>query len=107
MQDISPKRDYVYIDDICRAIECSVQNTENFHVFNVGCGKSCSVKEVVDMIQELLGTDKKVVSRNNVRKNELDDVVADTSKIREEWGWTPRFDLTSGLKAYVDLWAGD
>ena len=101
LQDLSPKRDYVYINDVCRAIECSIKNTKRFHVFNVGFGKSYSVEEVVDIIQKLLGTDKKVTSRNKVRKNELDDVVADTSKIREEWGWSPIFDLASGLSQYI------
>ena len=101
LQNLSPKRDYVYIDDVCRAIECSINNTKNFHVFNVGYGKSYSVGDVVDTIQSLLGTDKKVTSKNVVRKNELDDVIADISKIRKEWGWTPIFDLESGLSQYI------
>lgn len=101
LQDLAPKRDYVYINDVCRAIESSIMNTRSFHMFNVGFGKSYSVEEVVNTIQNLLGTDKKVTSKNVVRKNELDDVVADISKIREEWGWTPTFDLESGLSQYI------
>ncbi len=107
LQDLKPKRDYVYIKDACRAIECSVKNTKGFHVFNVGYGKSYSVEEVVGIIQELLNTNKRVLSRHTVRKNEMNDVVADISKIREEWGWNPKFDLISGLRQYVCLLAGD
>lgn len=103
LQDLKPKRDYVYIEDACRAIECSVKNTKGFHVFNVGYGKSYSVEEVVNIIQKLLNTNKRVLSRHTVRKNEMDDVVADISKIREEWGWEPKFDLISGLRQYIDL----
>lgn len=107
LQDLKPKRDYVYIGDVCRAIECSVKNTTGFHVFNVGYGKSYSVEEVVSIIQKLLNTNKRVLSKHTIRKNEMNDVVADISKIREEWGWNPKFDLISGLRQYVCLLAGD
>ena len=107
LQDLTPKRDYVHIGDVCRAIECSVKNTKGFHVFNIGYGKSYSVEEVVNIIQNLLNTDKRVLSKHNVRKNEIDDVVADISRIREEWGWKPQFDLASGLRQYVGVLAGD
>lgn len=98
IQDLEPKRDYVYIEDVCRAIELSIKNTQGYQVFNVGSGESYSVYRIIEMIQKEAGTDKKVLSQNNIRRNELSDVVADISAIRNKWGWGPVFSLKDGLR---------
>jgi nucleoside-diphosphate-sugar epimerase len=102
VQDLEPKRDYVHIDDVCHAIELSVQNTCGYHIFNIGSGKSYSVQEVIDKVQMEAHTEKKVISQNNIRRNELNDVIADISSIKKEWGWEPQVILAEGLKQCVE-----
>ena len=48
VDDLSPKRDYVYIDDLCSAIVKAINYKGNEHIFNIGSGKSYSVKEVIE-----------------------------------------------------------
>lgn len=102
VQDLMPRRDYIYIEDVCRAIEISIHKTGGYRLFNIGSGKSFSVGEVIEILQEIAGTKKQIISKNNVRKNELNDVVADISHIKNEWGWIPEIDLKTGLAKMME-----
>ncbi|MCI9421471.1 NAD-dependent epimerase/dehydratase family protein [Lachnospiraceae bacterium WCA-9-b2] len=102
VQDLEPKRDYVYIDDVCRAIELSVQKTKGYHLFNIGSGGSYSVREIIEKVQKAAGTKKSVSSVNKVRRNELNDVIADISSIQETWGWEPQITIEAGLLRCVE-----
>lgn len=97
VQDLMPRRDYIYIEDVCRAIEMSIHKTKGYQLFNIGSGRSFSVEEVIQILQEIAGTNKRITSKNSVRKNELNDVIADISHIKNEWGWMPEEDLKTGL----------
>jgi len=57
VKDLEPKRDYVYISDLVEAIMKSVELTRGFSIFNIGSGKSYSVKELIQVIQKVYGTD--------------------------------------------------
>lgn len=63
---------------------------------------SYSVSDVVDVIQKVARTEKPIVSRNNSRRNEINNVVADIGKIRKAWGWEPAVSLESGLRRCVE-----
>jgi len=101
VQDLSPKRDFVYIDDLIDAILLSMKSDGYFNIFNVGSGESYSVKEIIDLIQKIANTNKDVVSNDNVRKNEIPDVIADISFAKEKLNWSPKFNLEDGLKKLV------
>lgn len=103
VQDLEPKRDYVYIDDVCRAVECSISKTKGYNVFNVGSGVSYSVREIIEMVQKAAHTNKKVKSRQNVRRNELNDVVADIEKIEKQWGWKPQVTMEKGIEYCLEI----
>ena len=102
VNDIYPKRDYIYIDDVCKAVVCSIEHSKGFNIFNVGFGSSYSVGEVIDRLQVLCKTSKNVISRENKRKNELNDVVADIRNIQNAWGWKPSVALDDGLRKCVE-----
>lgn len=102
LKDLSPKRDYIHVADLVEALVCSFQaKTDRFSVYNVGSGESFSVQEVVAMVLDILGSSKDVVSENEVRKNELNNVVADISKARKELNWQPSYSLRSGLEQII------
>ncbi len=102
VQDLEPKRDYIYVEDVCRAIELSIHKTEGYHLFNIGSGTSYSVREVIEIIQKIAGTDKSVISKHNIRRNELNDVVADINRIMDEWNWKPEVDFEQGLRKCME-----
>jgi GDP-4-dehydro-6-deoxy-D-mannose reductase len=101
VKDLSPKRDYVHLDDLLSALLATLGGPQGCHVYNVGAGHSLSVAEVIDIVQEAAGTDKEIISDNVVRPNELMDVVADISKTEIELGWRPQISFRAGIESII------
>ena len=99
--DLAPRRDYIYLDDLLEAIWLTVHQVQEYDVFNIGSGVSYSVEEVIEKIQGILGSGKPVACKNETRKNELNDVVADITHAREVLGWRPAHSLEQGLEEMI------
>lgn len=101
LQDIDPRRDYVYVDDVASAI-VSVARSARTGTYNVGSGTSYSVAEIAGMIRSITGIDKPIVSAQCRRTNEIDNVRADISAIRNLLGWMPRVSIEQGLRRTIE-----
>lgn len=101
VKSLLPKRDYVYIDDLLEVVKRTMEHAFRYNVFNVGSGISYSVKEVIEIMQKIAGTNKPVESMDSFRINELDDTIADIEKIKKELGWKPQYTLEEGLKIMI------
>jgi nucleoside-diphosphate-sugar epimerase len=97
VEDGVPRRDYVHLDDVIGAIESLRRNPKPGAAFNIGSGKSYSVAELVELVCKIADVKKPVVSRNNRRVNEIPDVIADITAIRDATGWSPSISLLDGL----------
>ncbi|MGC9516197.1 MAG: NAD-dependent epimerase/dehydratase family protein [Methanomicrobiales archaeon] len=99
LQDPEPKRDFVYVEDVIRAmLKAGAYNPrDNIDIFNVGYGKSFSVEEIADKIVELYGKEVQVAYTGQSRKNEVMDTVADITHIQDKMGWKPLTSLDDGL----------
>ncbi len=96
-----PKRDYVYIDDVVSALVSTLNAPKGFNAYNIGSGKSYSVKEVGETIMRLAGIVKPFVADGQIRPNDVPDIVADISKIRRDLGWTPTVGFEEGLRRMI------
>lgn len=101
VKDLAPRRDYVYLEDLVTALLTTLNMPAGYRVYNIGSGISLSVQEVIDTIQNIAGTKKKVVCDNVARTNELLDVVADISKAGKELGWHPGFSFHAGIETII------
>lgn len=101
VKDLAPRRDYVYLEDLVTALLATLDKPRGYRVYNIGSGVSLSVQEVIDAIQDIAGTQKKVVCDNLTRTNELLDVVADISKAGNELGWRPEFSFHAGIENII------
>jgi UDP-glucose 4-epimerase len=97
LKDPEPKRDFIYISDVIEAYIKAGEFNGDFDVFNIGYGKSYSVKEIVDKIIRLYGKDVKVKYSGERRKNEIMDTIADTKKAKEKLDWKPSVEIDNGL----------
>ena len=96
--NLESKRDFIYISDVIRAIQISLQNLKKFHIFNVGTGKSHSIKEICEILQRLTDTKKSIISINsNKRKEDIKDVRSDIRNIKQ-LNWKPLVSFAEGLK---------
>jgi nucleoside-diphosphate-sugar epimerase len=100
VQDLRPKRDYIYIEDAVDLLVASLRPGIQ-GVFNLGSGRSSSVAEVAHLVNKAAGVHKPVLSADNQRPEEIMDVFADTSRAATELGWRPRTSLADGIAAVV------
>jgi len=101
VMDVTPYRDYIYLEDLVRGIYFTTQKVQDYDVFNLGSGEAYSVREVVDLTQKIAGTDKDVITESAPRKNEMNKVLADVSHAREVLGWEPQISLEEGLRRII------
>ena len=99
IKDPVPKRDYVYISDLIDAMILSGDyNPKPFDIFNVGSGKSYSVKEIVNKLIAIYKKEVSVIYLNERRKNEIMNTIADIRHINDRLGWEPKISIDEGLK---------
>lgn len=102
VMDLKPKRDYIYIDDLIKAMLLTMNPAKSYSVYNVGSGVSKSVEEVIINVQRVTGIKKAYTSSNQLRSAEVSNCVADISAIHKELGFVPEYTLTLGLKAMIE-----
>ncbi len=84
-------RDYIHIDDLCRAHLLALGQLDERAemVYNLGNGKGYSVREVVETVKRVSGKDFKVVEAPP-RPGDPPILTSDATKARTELGWTPQ-----------------
>ena len=105
--DGEQSRDFVYVDDVCRAwAEALDEPTTHGRVFNLGSGRPTTVNELCDAVLELCGRDRSThpIDRAPAQPGDIRRSAADISKIRRTLGWTPGTSFESGLEPTV-RWA--
>lgn len=92
--DGTQRRDFVYVGDVVSANILAGEYSQplNGEVFNVGTGNSISVNNVMDMF----GGDRQFLEN----RIEPSHTLADTTKIRNKFGWQPKGDLTKFIEQY-------
>ena len=103
LKDPNPKRDFVFVDDLVGAYMRAIRtNGASCEVFNIGSGRSYSVREIAQIVQEHFGKRLEIHFSENVRPNEISDTIADISKAAELLRWRPKVDLNTGIKRIVE-----
>jgi CDP-glucose 4,6-dehydratase len=102
--DGSPERDYLYVEDAVDAyltIAAALDDRANWgRAWNAGTGEPVSVRDVVDRLIRISGNSiEPDVQGQGTPHGEIDRQFLDSSAIRTELGWEPRWDLERGLAA--------
>jgi len=87
-------RDYIHIDDIARAHVQALEHlmeTGRSDAMNCGYGRGFSVNEVVSMAKKVTGVDFPVEETDR-RTGDPPALIADSTRLKERTGWTPRHD---------------
>jgi nucleoside-diphosphate-sugar epimerase len=98
VKDLTPRRDYLYLDDLVDGLMLTMKNKSGHRVYNLGYGSSLSVKEIIEVIQSLAKTSLEIVCDNLLRKNEIQDVYADIGRAQKELAWQPRHSFEDGIR---------
>lgn len=95
------RRDFIYVDDVNDFhLQCLTDGHTVGRTFNLGRGESYSVRDILDLVQRLLGTDLEPRYSPDL-PGEAFETRADISTARA-LGWRPVVGLEEGLGRMVD-----
>ncbi|WP_121821270.1 NAD-dependent epimerase/dehydratase family protein [Halostella salina] len=95
--DGTQTRDFVHVSDVVSALVRAAEERLT-GAYNVGTGDHYSFNEVVDLINDALGTDVEPEYEPIQLKNYNHQQRADASKLREATGWEPTVDFEDGVR---------
>ncbi|MCW9706756.1 NAD-dependent epimerase/dehydratase family protein [Fodinibius salsisoli] len=96
-------RDYLHVADVADAL-VSILSSDISGAINIGSGRAVKLREIVDLVgTKLNGLD--LLEYGPVEsKFDSPVVMADITKLRDEVGWTPKYDLESGIGDTINWW---
>lgn len=95
----TPRREFLFIEDLAEALLLLMQRYEENRTINVGTGEDISILELATLMKETVGF-KGAITLDRSKPDGTPRKVLDVSRIRA-LGWQPRYTLADGLaRAY-------
>ncbi|WP_410537973.1 dTDP-glucose 4,6-dehydratase [Streptomyces sp. KL2] len=94
-------REWLHVDDHCRAVQLVLTRGQAGEVYNVGGGDERTNREITGRLLELCGADWSMVRHVPDRKGHDLRYSLDDTKIRDELGYAPRIPFDRGLAETV------
>jgi len=96
----TPKREFLFVDDLSNAIKFLIENGIDEGIYNIGSGSEISIGDLVIVLAKIINYDGKIefdtkYPDGNPRK------AIDSSKINN-LGWKPDIDIKNGLNITYD-----
>jgi len=103
--NLSPVRDYLYVDDVTRAYCHLLAGGRSRGTYNVCSGRGRSMGDILELLLEVSGADVDLeVDPDLCRPVDVEYQVGDPSRLRALLGWRRRFDLEEGLRKLYAWW---
>jgi dTDP-glucose 4,6-dehydratase len=99
------KREWLHVDDHCRAIEAVLLRGRIGETYHVGSGVEASIEEIADAVLGALGKPQSLKTIVPDRPGHDRRYLLDTTKIRSELGWEPTIEFEAGIAATVEWYA--
>jgi UDP-glucose 4-epimerase len=94
------RRDYIYVDDLTRALMKLISYRGSQRVFNVSSGAAHSVLDVIDTLRDVIGELPKVVHLRS-RRFDVPLNILTSARLEGATGWKPEVHLKSGVTEVV------
>lgn len=95
-------RDWLYVEDHCRALLAILEKGRDGEIYNIGGNRSLPNKTVVDRILAIAGKPASLLQYVTDRPGHDRRYALSSEKLTKETGWTPQMDFERGLAATVD-----
>lgn len=96
------KREWIHVEDHCRAIEAILRQGRIGETYNVGTAREASVNEVADLILETLGKGAELKTTVADRPGHDRRYLLNSDKITRELGWRPEIDFEAGIRKTIE-----
>src|SRR5438094_8102909 len=100
-----PRREFLHVDDLAAACLLLLEKYDSPEIINVGCGEDISIRELAELICEVVGFDGQL-AWDTTKPDGTPRKLLDVSKIRA-LGWRPAITLRDGIKGTYDWFAAN
>lgn len=94
-------RDWIHVDDHCRALDTVLHKGADGEVYNIGGNSEMRNLDVVKMILKLLDKPESLIKFVTDRPGHDLRYAIDSTKMKQQLGWEPRWKFSDGLAATV------
>jgi dTDP-glucose 4,6-dehydratase len=94
-------RDWLYVEDCCRAIDAVLHSGRSGEVYNIGSRAEKTNLEIVHTLLDLLGKPHSLIKFVTDRPGHDRRYATDPTKIETELGWRPQETFDSGIEKTV------
>jgi dTDP-glucose 4,6-dehydratase len=94
-------RDWLYVEDCCRAVDAVLHKGKSGEVYNIGSRAEKANLEVVRLLLDLLDKPHSLIKYVTDRLGHDRRYATDPAKIETELGWQPQETFESGIKKTV------
>lgn len=95
-------REWIYTEDHCAAIDLVLHKGKDGEVYNISTEEGIENIELTKMILRLLGRDESFIDFVKDRPGHDFQYLVDSTKIRQELGWQPKFTFKQGLELTIE-----
>ncbi len=95
-------RDWLYVEDHCRAIDLILHNGKVGEIYNIGGHNEMKNIDIVKLICKYLDKPETLIKYVTDRKGHDLRYAIDPTKIHEELGWLPTTMFADGIKKTID-----
>ena len=104
--DLSPTRDFNYVEDCCRAFIMLSESEKTIgETVNIGSNFEISISDTLKLIKELMSSDVAFINdqqRIRPKKSEVYRLWCNNKKINKLVGYKPQTNIQDGLKKTID-----
>ena len=97
----TPRREFLYVDDMADACVFMMENDINEGMFNVGSGSDVTIRELAQMVMEVVGLHGGIVFDSS-KPDGTPRKLLDVSRLKA-LGWQARTDLAEGIRLAYDV----
>ena len=94
-------RDWLYVDDHCKAVDLILHNGKNGEVYNIGGHNEMRNIDIVKIICKALGKPESLITYVSDRKGHDMRYAIDPTKIHAELDWLPETEFSVGIQKTI------
>jgi dTDP-glucose 4,6-dehydratase len=95
-------RDWLYVEDHCRALLAILEKGRDGEIYNIGGNRSVPNKWVIERILSIAGKPASLMTTVTDRPGHDRRYALSSEKLSKETGWAPQMDFERGLQNTVD-----